>query len=233
MLTPCVVDGCEECYLCEYAVYLHAVSLLALSQLYGHSEAQTAIGDGECDAHIHVVLALLVYLLHCWAHGVGNHLGLTLIVCSKVVDNSLDKLLGLHRVVLLLRHGEVESHLAHKLEFEVLVCSALVLLDELLGIVVAQVVHVDIEALAIERMTTTSVDNLTLRVHNIVILQQALTHTEVVLLNLLLSALDSLRHHACLDDLAILKTHTVHHRCDTLRAEEAHELILERYEELR
>ena len=76
-------------------------------------------------------------------------------------------------------------------------------------------------------MTTLLIDHSTLFVHHIIVLNQALTDTEVVLLNLLLGALDALRDHRTLDHLAILESQTVHDRCDTLRGEQSHQLILE------
>ena len=76
-------------------------------------------------------------------------------------------------------------------------------------------------------MTALLVDNGALLVHHIVVFEQVLTNTEVVLLNLLLCALDVLGDHTTLDALALLEAQTVHHRGDALRAEQTHELIFE------
>ena len=59
-------------------------------------------------------------------------------------------------------------------------------------------------------MTAFLVDDGTLLVHHIIVLDQALTDTEVVLFDLLLCALDALRDHWALDHLAILESKTVH-----------------------
>ena len=65
-------------------------------------------------------------------------------------------------------------------------------------------------------MATLLVDNGTLTVHHVIILQEVLTDTEVILLNLALSTLDALADHWAFDTLTILETETVHYLGDTL-----------------
>ena len=65
-------------------------------------------------------------------------------------------------------------------------------------------------------MATLLVDNGTLTVHHVIILQEVFTDTEVVFLNLALSTLDALADHWALDTLAILETETIHNLGDTL-----------------
>ena len=66
------------------------------------------------------------------------------------------------------------------------------------------------------------VDDRTLLVHHIIILQQALTDTEVVLFFLLLGALDAVVYHLCLDHLAILEAKFVHNAGNSIVGEETH-----------
>ena len=82
-------------------------------------------------------------------------------------------------------------------------------------------------------MTALGVDHVTLTVHHIVVLNQALTDTEVVLLHFLLRVLDRLADHRVLNHLTLLHAEAVHHGSYTLRTEHSHQVILKRHEEYR
>ena len=71
-------------------------------------------------------------------------------------------------------------------------------------------------------MVALLVDDRTLLVHHIIILQQALTDTEVVLFFLLLGALDAVVYHLGLDHLAVLETKLVHDAGNAIVGEETH-----------
>ena len=71
------------------------------------------------------------------------------------------------------------------------------------------------------------IDDGTLLVHHIIVFEQVLTDTEVVLLDLLLCAFDALRYQWRLDTLSVLESHAVHPPCYLLRAEQTHELVLQ------
>ena len=79
--------------------------------------------------------------------------------------------------------------------------------------------------LALEVFTTLEceepeiVDDLSLLVHDVVVVEQALTGFEVVDLDFPLSTLDRLGDEAVRDHLAFLCAHLIHHACDTLRTE--------------
>ena len=87
-------------------------------------------------------------------------------------------------------------------------------------------IHAD--ALSHEGVAALLVDDGALLVHHVVILREALTDTEVILLHLLLGALDAAGDHGTLDTLALLEAELVHHLGDTFRTEETHELVLQR-----
>ena len=78
-------------------------------------------------------------------------------------------------------------------------------------------------------MAALLVDHGTLLVHHVVVLQEVLTDTEVVLLHLALCTLDALADHWTLDTLAVLEAQAVHHLGNTLRGEETHQFVLQRY----
>ena len=89
-------------------------------------------------------------------------------------------------------------------------------LDDVYNAVPDDVGDIHTDTLTHKGVAALLVDYCTLLVHHIIVLDKALTDTEVILLNLLLCALDTLRNHRALDHLAVLESKAVHNRCDTL-----------------
>ena len=83
--------------------------------------------------------------------------------------------------------------------------------DEQASSIVECVHDVHLDTLTHKGVATALVDDLTLGVHHVIVLEEALTDTEVVFLDLLLGALDSLVEHAVLEYFTFLKAHLVHH----------------------
>ena len=77
------------------------------------------------------------------------------------------------------------------------------------------------------------VDDRTLLVHHVVVLERALADGEVLLLDAALRRLDRAVEPLVLHHLALLEAEALHDARDALRTEEAHQLVLERNEELR
>ena len=71
----------------------------------------------------------------------------------------------------------------------------------------------------------------TLFVHHVIIFKKTLTHTEMVLLYLLLRTFNAIRHHRAFNPVAFLESEFVHYRCDALGSEQTHQLIFKRYVE--
>ena len=88
-------------------------------------------------------------------------------------------------------------------------------------------------AIAVQGVAAALVNDLALRVHDVVVFEEALADAEVVFLDLLLRALDRLGDHAVLDHIALDVAQSVHHLGNSVRREEAHQVVLERYVELR
>ena len=88
-------------------------------------------------------------------------------------------------------------------------------------------------AVAMQGVAAALVYDLALRVHDVVVFEEALADAEVVFLDLLLRALDRLGDHAVLDHIALDVAQSVHHLGNSVRREEAHQVVLERYVELR
>ena len=91
--------------------------------------------------------------------------------------------------------------------------------------------HIEADALAHKGMTTTGVDHLSLGVLHVVVLEEVLTDAVVILLHLLLSILDSIAELLGDKHIVILESHGGEHLRHTIRAEEAHQLILQRDKE--
>ena len=82
-------------------------------------------------------------------------------------------------------------------------------------------------ALSIEDTAPLSVDDLSLLVHDLVILEQVLADTEVVVLNLLLCLFDGAGEHLMLDLLAVLHTERIEHAHKLLGAEQSQQVVLQ------
>ena len=92
--------------------------------------------------------------------------------------------------------------------------------------------NIDGQAVAEEGVAAFAVNRGTLLVHHVIVFQQTLTDAEVVFLDFLLGAFDGLGNHAVLDHIAVLVAHAVHDFRDTVGAEQTHEVVLQRDEEL-
>ena len=125
--------------------------------------------------------------------------------------------------------GHFHSEEAYELLLHLVVVGAV--LDDAAYAVVEHVGDVHAEALAHEGVAAFLVDHGALLVHHVVVFEQALTHSEVVLFDLLLCTLDAVVDHRVLDHLAVLEAEAVHDLGDALAGEQAHELVLERDEE--
>ena len=86
---------------------------------------------------------------------------------------------------------------------------------------------------ALQRERAQRVDHLALLVHHVVELEQPLARLEVLHLDALLRLLDGARDERVREHLAFLRAHAIHQLRDALGAEQAHQVILERQEELR
>ena len=176
-------------------------------------------------------------LIHILDDGQGllaDDAGLFLVMLQGGVEEFFGQFLGLQAVEILLAEGRINAHARKQFHLEALVIlGILIFLDEFLAEVHHHVVDVDGKALAKQGVTAFLVDDLTLRVHHVVIFQQMLTHAEVVLFDFLLRLLDLLRNHRMLNDFAFLQAHTVHDACDALGAEHTHQVVFQRDVELR
>ena len=105
--------------------------------------------------------------------------------------------------------------------------------DEVVDDLVGRVDDVLLPLAAVEDGAPQRVDRLALLVHHVVVLEEVLAGLEVAPLDLLLRALDRLRHHPVLDGNALLHAEALHPGHQALAAEDAHQVVLEREVEAR
>ena len=107
-----------------------------------------------------------------------------------------------------------------------------VLGDEIVDHVVAHVVDGLGKALVLHQLDALIEDHLALIVHHVVELQQVLADVEVARLDLLLRLLQRLVDPGVNDRLVLLQAQPLQHGVELVGAEDAHEVIFERQEEL-
>ena len=78
-----------------------------------------------------------------------------------------------------------------------------------------------------------AVDDFALLVHHVVVFERALADLEVVLLDALLGLADGAVEQRVLQLLAFFEAHLLHVLDDLVRAEQAHQIVFERDEEVR
>ena len=89
--------------------------------------------------------------------------------------------------------------------------------------------------LAVKNLVSLCVNDLTLFIHNIVVIKDVLTHCKVDFLNFALGALDKLGNNLCLNWHIVWKLITLHHCCNAIHAistKAAHQIIFKRKVEL-
>src|SRR5690606_38181081 len=82
-------------------------------------------------------------------------------------------------------------------------------------------------------MLTFAINHITLLVHHVIILKEALTYAEIVFFNFLLRTLNAIADHAVLDHIAFLVSKLVHQSGNSFATEHAHQIVFERDIELR
>ncbi len=93
--------------------------------------------------------------------------------------------------------------------------------------VVHEVLHLLMQVLALQDAAPLAVDDLTLAVEDLVVLQNVLTGLEVLLLDLRLRRRDRARHHLVLDGHIVRDVRHRHHALDHLGLEQPHQVVAE------
>ncbi len=102
-----------------------------------------------------------------------------------------------------------------------------VALDGVLHHGVEHVLDGALQVLPVQHLAALLVDDLTLGVHHVVILQHVFTGLEVAGLHLLLSVFNGAGEHLGVDGGVLVHAQLLHHVHDPLRAEQAHDVVLQ------
>ncbi len=230
---PVVVNHREHNALFQVLDEGGAAAVDGLLEVGGNLKGAGTIGEGHQDA-LHVASLLAQDIFEDGEGLAGGPSSFLLVVLHGRLVGALDEVLRLFALKFGCREGGGNAECFKQVQ---LVghegVARLGVLDQRGSQVVGHVGDVDLKALAGEGVAAAAVDALALRIHHIIVLQEALTHAEVVLFDLLLGALDGLGHHGMLDDFAFDVAHSVHQAGDTLRAKQTHEVVLQAHEELR
>ena len=89
------------------------------------------------------------------------------------------------------------------------------------------VVHLGADILAIQHLAALAVDDLTLLVHHVVVLQHVLADLEVAAFQLFLGAFQRVGDHAVLDGRVLVDLEGIHQAGDAVAAEQAHQVIFQ------
>ena len=186
-----------------------------------------AIGDRDEDVLIHLSLGL-IYLLYHRVSDLHQFVHTALEAVQRGFRQLIAQFSTFAATELLFVERQLDREGLHHFELQPLVVIGLACLEEDgLCRLADHVRDVHADTLTHQGVTTFGVDEVTLLVHHIVVLDEALTDTEVVLLDLLLGALNALRDHGAFNHLALLEAQTVHDRGNALGGEQTHQLVLE------
>jgi len=89
------------------------------------------------------------------------------------------------------------------------------------------IAQINIQTFAKQGVSSALVNYFTLRVHYVIVFEQALANTKVVLFYFLLCTFDRLGDHAMLDHLSFFVTHTIHEPCYTFASKRPHQFIFQ------
>ena len=167
-----------------------------------------------------------------------SNLGHTVAFTLKGSDNGLIKAVDhfalFHGTEFLLIerhfHGKNLEHL-HRQVF--VIARTVIGIGQRLYRVIEHIHNIDADTFSHQSMVTLGINHITLCIHHIVVFEQSLTDSEVILLYPTLGVLDGLGNHIVFDHLIFFKTQTVEHFHYPIGSEQTHNRIFERNEEHR
>ena len=227
VLLPFVVNDEEQHAFLKLLHYLLAMRLCRLFEVNGDIIDLLTVRDRDEDILVHLTLGLVDIL----DHRIGN-LRQLVHTTFEAVECRLSQLFTQHLALTVTESVLIKRHLnrksLHRIELQPLVViSRTGIGKDILCRLVDHIRDIHTDTLSHEGVTTLGVNEVTLLVHHIVVLNQTLTDTEVILLHFLLRTLDRAGDHVVLDHFAILEAHAVHHPRNTLRTEHTHQVVFE------
>ena len=212
VLLPVVIDNLENNVLLKFLHYVLSLALVCLLEVARNIVHALAVCDRHHDALVHSTL-VFVYLLDDRHSCSLDAVCLTLECSHSFLESTLCQILTSAVLILILVEWNLHSENFQEL---FLGTEEVVVVNDVQYAVPDDIGNIHTDTLTHEGVATLLVDNGTLTIHHVIILQEVFTDTEVVFLNLALSTLDALADHWALDTLAILETETVHYLGDTL-----------------
>ena len=224
VLLPCVVNNVKDDCFVESSHDRARLTLVSFLEVRRDVVLTVASNDGHHEVFIHCSLRPFVDGCHDFMSIVHHNLCLLLEAFQYLLVSEFSHIVEFHCFQLLGCEGNFHCHDFEETQAATLV---IVVLKDVADAVPNHVAYVHAETFADEGVTTLLVDNRTLLVHYVIILQQVLTNTEVVFLDTLLCILNAASNHAVLNHLAILEAKAVHHSGNTFAGEETHQLVLD------
>ena len=228
VLLPRLVDEVQEHDLLESEHDGLALCFVGLFERQGYLIDSASVGDRHTDVLVHLSM-LLIDLLDDRPCRLSQLVGLGLEGGNHGIVSPVFQAFAAFALKLLGSERRLHGHNGEELLADALVFA--IVLDDVDTAVPEDVGDVHADAFTHQGMTAALIDDAALVVHHVVVLQQALTDTEVVLLHFLLGAFDRLVDHRVLDDLVFLESHAVHEFHDSFAGEQTHEFVFERDEE--
>ena len=112
--------------------------------------------------------------------------------------------------------SEIDGKLGHNILFEGLIRHSFGAVGHNGCRIHHHVADINLNLVSGKGIAAPAVDGLPLIVHDIVILEESLTHAEMVLFYLLLSSLNSIGKHSGNKSFVVLHSKAVHNSCDSL-----------------
>ena len=227
-----LIDLEENDSLAECLRKFLTIRLISLLQIKGEVKNLTSVSNRDCDIFPSVTLCLVNILDE--RINLGDHrIHPAVINLIHMLYEASLKIFTLSLSIESLIESRIDRKLRHKIVGEIVVIHALGIVHDNLCSIYHHIHDVDFDSLSGNRVTSSGIDSLTLIVHHVIVLEQSLTDTEVVFLDLALSLLDTVRQHLALECILLSHTEFIHCSSDLVRTEKTHQLILERYIECR
>ena len=220
---PGIIDGMEQDGLFKRLHDFLAFRFVGRLQVHADVVHALAVGNRNHDVLIHLSLILVDRLDD--RHGNLSHpFGLAL----EGRHSSLEQHFGQIFLLLALElfFGIRGFHSQYLKDFHLRILE-IGLVYRIPATVPNHVDNVHADAFAHQRVATLRVDHRTLLVHHIIVFQQPLTDTEVVLFHLLLCPFDRVGNHLVLNHLAFLEAKLVHHGSNAVGREQTHQVVFE------
>ena len=226
MLLPVTVYFEEEYGLGKGLADFLASVFISLLQIHRKIEHTASVSDRNGNVHIAVALSL-INLLDYREGTLADAFEPAGIGGFHILEKCLRKFLCGGLVEELLIEIHIHRKTAHYFLHKISINHIRSTFRKNLCGVLHHIVYVDFNSLTRQGIASLAVYDLPLGIHHVVILEGSLTHSEMVLLHLLLGFLDCIGKHRRLKCLIFLHTQTVHNLSNPLGTEKTHQIVFQ------